>query len=92
MARKPKYSASFKFNVVRESLESDRTDAEIARENGIHPVTLSTWKKKFYSEGPAIFEGDDALKEKDKEIARLERILGKKEVELALMKNFLPNR
>jgi transposase-like protein len=91
MARK-KYSASFKFNVVREAIEGERSDAEIAREHDIHPVTLANWKKKFYSEGAAIFEGDDALKEKDKEIARLERMLGKKEVELALIKNFLPNR
>jgi len=92
MARTPKYSSSFKFNAVRESLESDRTDAEIAREHDIHPVTLSTWRKKFFSEGASIFDGDDALKEKEKEIARLERMLGKKEVELALTKNFFSNR
>lgn len=92
MGKKTKYSAAFKFNVVRETLMGDRTEAEIAREHGIHPVTLSKWKTKLLSEGAKVFGGDDTLREKEKEIARLERLLGKKEIELALMKNFFLER
>ena len=92
MGRKKSYSATFKFKAVREALTSERTEAEIAREYGVHPVTLSNWKKKFLEEGARVFDTDDALEEKDKEIARLERMLGKKEVELALMKNFFSER
>ena len=92
MGKRRQYSAAFKFKVVREALTSDRSEAEIARENGIHPITLSKWKKKFLDEGAKVFGGDDAIKEKDQEIARLERMLGKKEVELALVKNFFSER
>ena len=93
MAKKPRNSSAFKFRLVCESLEGKRTDAEIARENGIHPVTLSNWRTKFLAEGAAIFDDDSkALRQKEREIARLERMLGKKELELALVRNFFPNQ
>ena len=69
------YSPEFRLQVVLEALQSDGTDAEVARAYDVHPVTLSNWKKK--------------LKEKKDKIAKLERVVGKKEVEIALLKNFL---
>jgi transposase len=86
------YSASFKFKVVREALSSDQSDAEIARIHDIHPNTLSKWKTEFDEQGPEIFGGDDQVKEYENRIAELEQMLGKKEVELALHKNFLNGR
>ena len=83
------YSPKFKLQVVLEALQSDRTDAEIARAYEVHPVTLSSWKKKLKDNGAKAFGGDNALKEKEKKIANLERMVGQKEVEIALLKNFL---
>lgn len=88
MGKRRTYSASFKFKAVLEALEGEKTDAEVARAYDVHPVTLAKWKKQFVEEGAKVFGGDSALKEKDQQIAKLERMLGKKEVELALMKNF----
>lgn len=84
-----RYSASFKFQVVLEALATGGTNAEIARAYDIHPVTLSKWKKQFKENGQKVFGGDDQLKKKDDKIATLERMIGKKEVEIALLKNFL---
>jgi len=92
MGKRQRYSATFKFNVVREAFLGERTEAEIARQHNVHPVTLSKWKTKFLEDGAKVFGGDDSLKEKEREIARLERLLGKKEVEIALMKNFFSER
>jgi transposase-like protein len=83
------YSPEFKLQVVLETLQSDRTDAEIARAYEVHPVTLSNWKKKLKEDGAKAFGGDNQLKEKEKKIANLERMVGQKEVEIALLKNFL---
>jgi transposase-like protein len=83
------YSPEFKLQVVLEALTSDRTDAEIARAYEVHPVTLSNWKKKLKEDGAKAFGGDNQLKEKEKKIAKLERMVGQKEVEIALLKNFL---
>ena len=88
MARKS-YSPSFKFQVVLESLDDDRTDAEVARAYDVHPVTVGTWRKKFLDNGPKMFGGDEALRKAREKIAKLERLLGQKEVEIALLKNFM---
>lgn len=50
---------------------------------------LSNWKKKLKENGAKAFGGDNELKEKEKKIAKLERMVGQKEVEIALLKNFL---
>jgi transposase-like protein len=83
------YSPELKPQVVLEALTSGRTDAEIARAYEVHPVTLSNWKKKLKEIGAKAFGGDNQLKEKEKKIAKLERMVGQKEVEIALLKNFL---
>lgn len=88
MGRKT-YSPSFKFQVAIESLKDDRTDAEIARAYGVHPVTVGNWRRKCLDNGSKVFGGDEALKECEKRIADLERMLGQKELEIALLKNFL---
>ena len=88
MGRKT-YSPSFKFKVVLDTINSDLTDAEVARSYDVHPVTVGKWRKKFMENGARIFGQDDALRECKKKVADLERLLGKKEVEIALLKNFL---
>ena len=89
MSIRKSYSAEFKFQVVVEALTSDRSDAEIARAYKVHPVTLSNWKKQFKENGAKVFGGDNEIKSKEKRIAKLERMVGQKEVEIALLKNFL---
>ena len=88
MARKS-YSPKFKFKVVLQSLQSEQSDAEIARIHDIHPNTLLKWKKHFKQNGAEVFGNSDQVQEYENKIAELEQMLGKKEVELALAKNFL---
>ena len=83
------YSSEFKLQVVLEALQSDGTDAEVARAYDVHPATLSGWKTKLKKNGSKAFGGSDELKEKKEKIAKLERMVGQKEVEIALLKNFL---
>ena len=83
------YTSKFKFQVVLEMLKSERSETEIARAYGVHPVTLSKWKAQLLQQGPEIFSGQEAVREYQQRIAALERLLGQKEVEIALLKNFL---
>ncbi len=87
--KKPKqYSAQFKFNVVMEALRVEGAEAEVARAFGIHPVTLSRWKRQFLDHGSEVFGGSEEVKVYEDRIGQLERMLGQKEVELALLRNF----
>jgi len=80
----------FKFNVVLEVLKTDKSDAEVARAYEVHPVTVSRWKREFLERGAEVFGGSDEVKEYEERIGQLERMVGQKEVEIALLKNFFP--
>jgi len=86
---KRKYSAKFKFQVVMEVLRGQKEIGQVARAYGVHPITLGLWKKDFMEHGPEVFGGSETVRGYDQKIRDLERLLGQKEVEIALLKNFL---
>jgi transposase len=88
VARK-RYSPKLKFQVVLEALTGEKTPGQIAKQYGIHPNSVSLWKKQFLERGAEIFSEDDSVQEYERRLADLEQLLGKKEVEIALLKNFL---
>lgn len=90
--RGKRYSPTFKFQVVLETLHGERSDAEVARAFEVHPVTVSRWKQQFLERGPEVFGNSEEVKRYEERIRQLEQMLGQKEVELALLKNFFPAR
>ena len=88
MSKRKSYSPKVKFNAVLDALRSDATDAEVARQHGVHPVTLSNWKRYFMEHGHQTFAGRESEVAYERKIEQLERMLGQKEVELALLRNF----
>jgi transposase len=84
-----RYSQELKFRIVLEMINGKKPVAEIARAFNIHPITLHQWKREFMEKGPEIFGGSSQFKNYEKRIRDLERLIGQKEVELALLKNFL---
>jgi len=89
-----RYGPAFKFKVVLEALRAEGrgVEAEVARAYGIHPVTLSNWKRQFLQRGPEVFGGKEEVGVYEKRVADLERVVGQKEVEIALLTNFLKGR
>ncbi len=83
-----RYSPKVKFQAVVEVLGGKDT-SQVARTYGIHPTSLGHWRKKVLESGPELFSADSTVKQYEKKIADLERLLGKKEVEIAFLKNFL---
>lgn len=91
MAKKiKKHSPEFKFKVVLESFIKGDV-SEVARQYGIHPNQLSLWRKEFTVNGHLAFEKDPSKVEKayKTRIEKLENLIGKKEVEISLLKNYL---
>ena len=86
---KRRYTAKFKFQVVMEVLREQKEIGQIARAYGVHPITLGLWKKEFIEHGPEVFGGSDTVRGYDQKLRDLERLVGQKEVEIALFKNFL---
>jgi len=89
VSRKGKrYSPKFQFQVVLEVLQGNREAAEIARAYNIHPTTVSRWKQEFLDNGAEVFGKDKTVARYEKRIKELEQLLGRKEVEIALLRNF----
>jgi len=88
MQRK-KYSSKYKFDRVVETIKRDNV-SEIARQYGISVTIVSKWRNRLMELGYKIFETTEnqELKRLRRKVADLERMLGKKEVELGLLKNF----
>jgi transposase-like protein len=57
----------------------------------VHPNQLTKWRQEFQQRGASIFElreGNEAARFR-KHIAQLEGLIGKKEIELSVLKNSL---
>ncbi len=84
-----RYSAKSKFQVVMEVLTGDKSQAQVAKAYGVHPNTVGSRKSIFMEQGPELFAEDNVVSDYERHIADLEQLIGKKEVEIALLRNFL---
>jgi len=87
--KRNKYTPRFKFDRVIESIKKDSV-SEVSRQYGFGANLLSKWRSDFLEGGYSFFETkpNQEVESLKKQIHRLEQLLGKKEVELALIKNF----
>lgn len=81
------YSSHVKFQAVMEVIKG-KAVGEVARLYGFHPTLFPRWKRQFEEKGPGIFE-DRKTDESQKKIEELTRMIGKKEIEIELLKKFL---
>ena len=84
-----RYSPKLKFQIVLEVLKGDRSVGQVAKAYDVHPNSVHKWKNDFLENGPEVFDQAGVVAEYERRIADLEQLLGKKEVEIALLKNFL---
>lgn len=87
--KRRRYSPRLKFQVVLEALSGERTPGQIAKAYDVHPNTVGLWKKRFLEDGSEIFARDSMVKDYERQISELEQLVGKKELEIALLKGFL---
>lgn len=87
--KKNTYTPQFKFERAIDSLKSENVSV-VSRQYGLNANLLYLWKGQLAERGAQIFETspDQTVRELKAKIARLEQMLGKKEVELSLLKNF----
>ena len=82
----------FKTRVALEALKGIKTISQIAQDEGIHPVQVSTWKKELQERLPEIFGSKSDAKaeaaQTERARARLERKVG----QLVIEKEFLEKK
>lgn len=85
------FSPEFKAQVVLQLLREENTVNELAAKHQISPVVIGRWKTAFmerasevFKKGP--FDAEQALVEKEEQIAELERKVGQSTIEVDWMK------
>jgi transposase len=102
MAR-TQYPAEFKLRVVREAEEVGNT-AEVARRYELHPTMVYRWLREYRRDGENAFTRNGRRKQRhsgtgpvdstqirevERENERLKRLLGEKELEIAILRDLL---
>jgi transposase-like protein len=69
--------------VVLEALSGGKNPGQITKGNGVHPNSVTHWKKQFREKGPELLSEHSTVREYERRIRDLEQLLGEKEVEIA---------
>ena len=81
-----KYDREFKVEAIRMASEEGSTAVEVERRLGISVGIISRWKKQLKDKGDEAFPGTGHLSDRDEEVRRLERELGRVSRERDILK------
>jgi transposase len=89
-----RYSRTFKVQLVREYLYSDKSRAQLCREYQVSPGLLSRWKAAYLQEGEAAFglTAEDGIDEQfslEARVRELEELCGRLALENSVLKKML---
>jgi len=87
--KKTNYTPQFKLDRALEAIRTNNI-SEIARKYQVNPNLLYIWRDQLVERGSSVFETapDQETNELKAKVGKLEQMIGKKEVELNLLKNF----
>jgi len=93
--RRRRWSASEKLRIVEETLDETASISVVARRNGVAPNLLYRWRRLMLEGGAVAVSGDDdvtsnrAVRQMEDRIRELERQLGRKTLEVEILKEAL---
>lgn len=86
MRKRRKFSRDFKLSLLREH-ENGKSEAQICRENDIHPALFSRWRREYKENPESAFK--KGKPNQDAKIAELERLVGQLYAENEFLKKAL---
>jgi len=93
--RRRRYTADQKLRLVEETMEPGMTVSAVARMHGVSPSLLFGWRRRMAEGGKAAIQADDEvvaasrLRELEGRIRDLERLLGRKTLEVEILREAL---
>lgn len=93
--RRRRWSAAEKLRIVEETLHDGESISAVARRNGVAPNLLYRWRKLMLEGGSVAVAQDDSVtgnkivREMEARIRELERQLGRKTMEVEILKEAL---
>lgn len=96
--RRRRWGAAEKLRIVEETLDGRDSISVVARRNGVAPNLLYRWRRLMLEGGSVAVAGDDdvtsnrQVREMENRIRELERHLGRKTLEVEILKKALTGR
>ena len=93
--RRRRWPAAEKLRIVEETLEDGASISVVARRNGVAPNLLYRWRRLMLDGGTVAVSDDDdvtstrAVRQMEERIRELERQLGRKTLEVEILKEAL---
>lgn len=91
MAKRRRFTAKFKAEVVREALTGDSSQAELCRRHNLSENQVSTWKRQYLEHAETFFESETEKhsSESAERIAQLEQLVGRLTLAMEIQKKAL---
>ena len=91
MAKRRRFTAKFKAEVVREALTGDSSQAELCRRHNLSENQVSTWKRQYLEHAETFFDSETEKhsSESAERIAQLEQLVGRLTLAMELQKKAL---
>lgn len=83
-----RYTPRVKWQAVSAVISGEEV-AAVAKRHNAHPASVNAWMNYAREHGPELFATDTTMRQLEKKTQQLETLLGKKEVEIAFLKNWL---
>jgi transposase len=93
--RRRRWSAAEKLRLVEEAMQPGSSVSLVARQVGVAPSQLFAWKRRVLEGGQAAIQADEdvvgasRVRELEKRVRDLERLLGRKTMEAEILKEAL---
>ena len=93
--RRRRWSAAEKLRLVEEAMQPGSSVSLVARQVGLAPSQLFAWKRRMLEGGQAAIQADEdvvgasRVRELEKRVRDLERLLGRKTMEAEILKEAL---
>lgn len=85
--KRNKKSPQLKFQLAIEAIKGRIPQVELSQQYDADPRLISRWKTELLDKGYQVFE--NTKDNSQQQIEKLENIIGKKEIEIQLLKKFL---
>jgi len=90
MAKRRRFTAKFKAEVVLEALSGESSQAELCRRHNLSENQVSTWKRQLLENVETFFESTDKQSSESAErIVQLEQLVGRLTLALEIQKKAL---
>ena len=93
--RRRRWSVAEKLRLIEEAMQPGSSVSLVARQAGVAPSQLFGWRKRMLEGGQAAIQADEdvvgasRLRELEKRVRDLERLLGRKTMETEILKEAL---